>query len=138
MKQKHRRSPAKVRRADGQQQLVPTTAFTMEALSILEASFTSMDQVIKRHSYLPDPHLPFAVETFQNVKRKVSDMLRAPGETFELDGNEVLIMRTCLQVYIIDLLHMQATPERLHQIILCEQVEALLPKELPPPLRLHD
>lgn len=138
MKPKHRRYSAKVRQPVMSQQVLPMTAFTLEALGVLEASFATMEQVFKRQRYLIDPRLPFAFETFKSVKQKVFDMLRAPGVVFELDGNEVLIIRTCLQVYTIDLLCMKATPERLKQIAVCEQVAAILPKELSSPVRLHD
>lgn len=137
MKPKHRRYSPQVRQTAARQQL-HTMEFTAEALIVLEESFQTMEEVFKRSGYSANPRLPFALETFQRVKQKVFAMLRAPGERFELDWNELLIVRTCLQVYTIDLLCMKATPARDYQIRLCEQVAALLPKELPPAIRLHD
>jgi len=82
--------------------------------------------------------IPFALNTFRRVKQKVFDMLCAPGERFELDWNELLIVRTCLQLYTIDLLCMKQTPERSQLVERCYEVASLLPPGLPAPLQLHD
>ena len=137
MKPKYRRLHAEVPQPARQPQL-HTMEFTAETLMVLEASFETMEEVFKRSSSISHPLLPFALETFKQVKQKVFDMLRAPGTVFEFDWNEVLIVRTCLQIYAIDLMCMQATAERDHHITVCEQVVALLPKELPLSIRLHD
>lgn len=135
---KHHRCSPKVRQQPIRQELLHTTLFDVESLTVLQASFETMEVIFKRQTHAAHPHLPFALETFKCVKQKVFDMLHAPGQVFQFDGNEVLIIRTCLQVYCLDLLCMKATPERSYLITMCQTVAELLPKELWPPIRLHD
>jgi hypothetical protein len=56
------------------------------------------------------------------VKQKVSALLAASGEIISFDGNELLLIRACLQIYTIGLLCMKATPERNYLIALCHHV----------------
>jgi hypothetical protein len=137
MKPKKRHASPSVQRPVAQKHL-PTMAFSAEALTVIQASFQSMEKTLTRSPFLTHPRLPFALETFTQVKQKVSAMLAAPRETLSFDGNELLIIRVCLQVYTIDLLCRKATPERNYLIVLCYHVAGLLPNILPPPIQLRD
>ena len=136
MKPKRRRGSARARKSNTQVQM-HTAVFSVEMLSVLQSSFQAMEAVFKRQTS-SHPRLPFAFETLQRVRQKVVAMLHTPGEAVQLDANEVLIMRTCVQIYLIDLVCMQATPGRNYLIALCQQIAEILPKDPPPPLRLHD
>ncbi len=109
-----------------------------EALYLVQASFRSMEEVLRRNVAAPGWRLALAAETFSQVKQKVSKMLLAPGEAVEFDYNELLIIRTCLQLYTIDLLCMKQTPERSELVGQCYQVANLLPPVLPTPPQLYD
>src|SRR5258707_15173074 len=90
-----------------------------EALYLVQASFRSMEEVLRRNVAAPGWRLALAAETFSQVKQKVSKMLLAPGEAVEFDYNELLIIRTCLQLYTIDLLYeTNAGAERVGRAVL--------------------
>lgn len=114
-----------------------TMEFDTDCLNVLQASFKTMDETFKRQTHTAHPRLPFALETYRNVKQKVKAMLDAPGTPVTLDENEILIVRTCLQVYNIDVLCMKDTPERTRLLSLCNQAAAILPKSRPM-IRVHD
>jgi len=137
MKPKHRRSAPQKRRPAPHTPL-HTIAFSVESLTVLEASLHTMEVLFQQQISTAHPRLPFALETFARVKHKVRTMLHAPGETVALDGNEVLIIRACVQVYCLDLLCMQATPQREYLLALCYQCAGMLPNVVPPPARLQD
>lgn len=126
MRPKHRHYSPKPRQAFIARQL-HTMAFTVESLTLLQGSFKAMEEVFERQLAIPNPKLPFALETFRSVKQKVADMLLAPGVTVAFDANEIVVIHASLQVHLIDLLCMRETPERNVLVAICHQVATMLP-----------
>src|SRR5205807_4672692 len=120
MKPKHRRHLLKERQPVVQQEAHIMT-FDMELLTVLQASFPFMEGAFERCMATSHPRVPFALEMFQCVKQKVFDMLHAPGQVFHFDGNEMVIIRACVQMYSVTLLSMEITPERDYHLALCQQ-----------------
>ena len=106
---------------------LPAILFSFEALSLVRDSFVVFEETLKRNTGC-DPHHPFAQVTFAQVRRKVDEMLllRELAGEVTFDENELIIDRTCLQMYTADLLCKKSTPARDQLLARCFQVQQLL------------
>ncbi|HTK11862.1 MAG TPA: hypothetical protein VL485_32115 [Ktedonobacteraceae bacterium] len=115
-----------------QHTVLHSIAFTVEALTILQASFVTLDVMFSVNANSSNPQLPFALDTFMRVRQKIADMLLAPGVAISFDSNEVVILRVSLQIYGIELTCTNTASDRVYRLKLCEQILCLLPLDVPP------
>ena len=115
------------RRRNQQKQQKAVILFTVDDLLLLKRALVPLEKRILLASE-PLPNLQFALETVTQVQAKINAMLQQSmwGMNVGFDGNEVLILKTALWLYMAGLQMIKSFTEEKNLLPRCKQLSKKL------------